>query len=677
MSGPRRYTLRSSPRPPSKLDLDRALNEAQRKAVESQAPRILILAGAGTGKTRTLTYRVARLIEKGTPPEAIVLVTFTNRAAKEMTARVEGLLEGRAGQLRAGTFHSLGHRALRRYASALGFEPSFGILSRDDQRDLMNAAVADQNIDKKLRRFPSADALITMLSLAINTDKTIAVTLIQRFERFAQLQPEIEQVLHRYTQRKIEMNVMDFDDLLLHWKALLIRQDEIGRALREEVHHVLVDEYQDTNLLQAQIAQLLCDHTKQLCVVGDDAQSIYAFRGARFDNILDFPRASPTEVHQLLLNYRSRKPIIQIANAVIAENALQFPKSLQAHHQGGLPPAQIPAQDAQQEAQFVAQRVLELRDEGVPLSAQAVLYRAHRQAIELQMELSRRDIPYIVRSGKRFFEQAHVKDLLSFLRLLVNPKDELAWRRALMMLPGLGTKLATKAWALVQETQGASYLERLGADHVLDQFPERVQDGLYQLALLLEFLADGRSAVGHRPGEIIRCLLNPQDFDLPEEASILRTHIEMNYAQADNRLEELEQLAEIAAQETDLSGFLAEVALTHEVSGEESAAHAPADEGWLTLSSIHQAKGLEWRGVFIIGVVEGRLPLNTALNEPDGEAEERRLLYVAITRAKEQLYISYPSARKGADREMVLNRPSRFLSTLDPSLIERWQLDPS
>jgi DNA helicase-2/ATP-dependent DNA helicase PcrA len=660
----RRYKLETRRAPvPSKLDLEHALNPAQLEAVETEKKRVLILAGAGSGKTRTLTYRVARLLEKGAPPEGIVLATFTNRAAREMIGRIESLLGGAARRVRAGTFHALGFETLRRHAEAVGYKPGFSIIDREDQTEAMSAAVGEIDVDVKARRFPGPETLVQMLSLSINTDAPLEKTIARRFIGYAPLEPLIARVFEAYARKKIEMNVMDFDDLLLHWKALLVETNALAFQLKSAVHHVLVDEFQDTNKLQAEIAELLASECRSLSVVGDDAQSIYSFRGARFDNILEFPLAEPTDVHRLTINYRSVPEVLKLANEIIKRNPLQFPKDLEAHRKSGVLPVLVPAKDTIQQAEFIAQRVLELRDEGVPLNDQAVLYRAHSHSIELQIELAKRDVPFFLRSGTRFFEQAHTKDMLAFLRVVQNPRDELSLRRVLRVVPGVGTKTESKIFEAVKVGGFSAWR----APAFVESLPMRARDAFSQLTATFEALSS--DALRDRPGEMIRILLDGT-------TSLLHLHIESQYKNPKDRIEELRQLADIASQHADLTSFLAEVTLVAELSGEDQLGGDRETEH-LVLSTVHQAKGLEWRAVFVAGLSDGAFPHATSLDEDEGEAEERRLLYVAVTRAMEQLYLCYPGSRYVREGERVLVRPSRFISEIASmkGLFEKWLLE--
>jgi DNA helicase-2/ATP-dependent DNA helicase PcrA len=672
----RRYTLRLHKADlKTDLPLDTELNDDQRRAVETDAERVLILAGAGSGKTRTLTYRVARLLEKGAVPEGIILATFTNRAAREMISRIEALLGGTARRVRAGTFHALAFASLRSMGARLGYRSGFGILDREDSSQVMAAAIADAGVDVSFRRFPSSDLLVNVLSLAINSDQTIERILLRRYPQFVPVEEQIARVLSHYARRKLDMNVMDFDDLLINWKSVLISKDSIAHQLASEVHHVLVDEFQDTNKIQADIAELLAAECRSLSVVGDDAQSIYSFRGARFDNILDFPRRAPTEVHRLVTNYRSVPEVLRLANEIIKNNPLQFPKELVAVRRAGVLPALVPACDTIQQAEFIAQRALELRDEGIKLADQAVLYRAHSQSIELQLELTKRDVPFVLRSGVRFFEQAHVKDVLAHLRVIANPADEISWRRVLGTAPGIGTKSAARIVDAVRSAiaSGRDPLEAIAADEVVRSLPSRAAPSFLTLTESLRSLK-ARSETC-RPSELIQALLAPTSHEESTPSPLLE-HLSSSYPNAKERIGELLQLAEIAAEHDDLAEFLGEVTLVSELIGEDIGTTSD-DREFLTLSTVHQAKGLEWRCVFVAGLSDGGFPHATALDEQDGEAEERRLFYVAVTRAMEQLYLCYPGSRFVREGERVLQRPSRFISelALTEGLLERWRLD--
>src|SRR3982751_5449711 len=425
------------------------LNEEQFKVVTSPPKAALVVAGAGTGKTRVITYRVAYLIEQGVSPQRIMLATFTNRAAREMLRRVETLTGSQnVHRVWGGTFHRIANLILRRHAVSIGYSQNYSILDSEDARDLINLCVEDAAIDTKAKRFPKPEVLQDIFSFANNTDLPIENVIAGKYPYFEMLTQQIKRVDIVYQTRKRERNVMDYDDLLLNWKRLLIEKPAIGEIYAEQFQHILVDEYQDTNRLQAEIIDLLAVKHRNVMVVGDDAQSIFAWRGAEFTNIYEFPKRYPeASVFKLETNYRSTPEILGLANVSIAHNKRQFPKMLQSVKRSKeFKPALVPCSDVEQQAAFVAARILELRDEGTSLEDIAVIYRSHYHSIELQLELSRRNIPYRVQSGVRFFEQAHIKDVVSYLRVIVNPRDELAWKRILKMIPGIGKATANRVY---------------------------------------------------------------------------------------------------------------------------------------------------------------------------------------------------------------------------------------
>ncbi len=449
-----------------RVDYDRELNEEQREVVLAGGGPVLVIAGAGSGKTRTLVYRVARLIESGTDPARILLLTFTNKASRDMLRRVETLLTVDTRRLMGGTFHSVGNRLLRRFGGRVGLGPNFTILDPEDAREMLEAATSDRKIPVVERRFPKGDVLLDLYSYTINTGRPFTEVLFERTPHFSPLEAEIVSVFQRYRERKRAANAGDYDDLLLAWKRLLEEIPEAAVELQRSYDHVLVDEYQDTNRLQGEIVDGMARAKKNVTVVGDDAQAIYSFRGASFENILGFPERYPdAKTFRLTRNYRSTPEILALANASIAHNVRQFPKELQATRPPGPMPAVVPLPDIPEQARFVGQRLLEWHDEGEKLSDLAVLYRAHYQALELQIELTRRGIPYEIRSGVRFFEQRHVKDVLAFLRIAVNPKDELSWKRALKLFPRVGERAAAAVWEAIGSRPDplASFQERGGS----------------------------------------------------------------------------------------------------------------------------------------------------------------------------------------------------------------------
>jgi DNA helicase-2/ATP-dependent DNA helicase PcrA len=666
----RNYLIRTDNPKSSLIDYREALNDEQRAVVMAGRGPKLVIAGAGSGKTRTVTYRVARLIEAGVSPGRILLVTFTNRAAREMLQRVEALVRTDVRRIWGGTFHSIGNRLLRRHATSLGYGNNFTILDAEDSSDLIDLCIDEAAIDTRARRFPKGEVLREMFSFATNTDAPLEQVIAARYPNFELLTAQIRRVDTLYQGRKLERNAMDYDDLLVNWKRLLLEKPEIAAVYQDQFQHILVDEYQDTNALQSEIVDLLAEKHRGLMVVGDDAQSIFGWRGANFANIYQFRDRYPeAEVFRLESNYRSTPEIIMLANASIANNRRQFPKNLQAMRPSrNFAPALIPARDADQQAAFVAARILELRDEGVPLSEIAVLYRAHYHAMELQLELTRRGVPYEVRSGVRFFEQAHIKDVTSYLRLLVNPRDELAWKRVLKLIPRVGQATAGRIWERLAVAEAPLALVR--ADELIDNLPRGAAAGWREFAALLT------------------ALMAPETIDSPaRQIELILGHgygeyLRANFENAESREEDLRQLATFAIRFESTEAFLSELSLVNTerfsppggTTGEDVVMGGEEDER-VALSSIHQAKGLEWQAVFILWVADGRLPAARSLREPEGEEEERRLFYVALTRARDELYVCYPMVESDRSRQTILHRPSRFVTETPRSLYEIWNLE--
>ena len=649
----RRVTLRAPEGQARRVDYASDLNPDQLEVVMHPGGPMLVLAGAGSGKTRTVVFRVARLLEDGADPASVLLLTFTNRAAREMLARVGQLLGRDAGRIMGGTFHSVGNRLLRRFADRLGYPSNYGILDREDSRDLMGAALADVVPQTPQRRLPGAALLVELYSLVINTGRSLEELAVDRYPQFSSDLTTIEAIFRRYLERKCAAQVMDYDDLLLNWLLLLRRHDDVRRQLATRFRHVLVDEYQDTNRLQADVVDTMLGAERNLLVVGDDAQSIYAFRGAEYANILSFPeRYADCTVFKLETNYRSLPPILALANASIAANQRQFPKQLRAVREGGDTPVLAAAPSPEAQAAFVAQQALELVDQGVPLTEIAVLYRNHAHSLELEVELTRRNIPYEVRSGLRFFEQRHVKDVLAHLRYVANPRDEVAFTRAARLKPRLGLRLVARVWQeLSARPNPIEALAKLDAQAL--GLPGAAANSVRLLGEVFARLARQSS----RPGEMVREVL----------ASGYREYVRAQFDNATARLDDLDQLALFADGYEGLDAFLDEVTLMNELSGEDVAA-SEGERERLTLSTVHQAKGLEWQAVFVVWLAEGRFPTARA----EDLEEERRLFYVACTRAKDELFLCYPLVARDRYRVDVITEPSRFVSELPEGVTQRW-----
>jgi DNA helicase-2/ATP-dependent DNA helicase PcrA len=661
----REYTLQRAPSATAiNIDYAAELNEQQLAAVTASPGPLLVIAGAGSGKTRTLTYRVAYLLENGIDPRNILLLTFTNKAARQMLDRVANLLPVDSSGLWGGTFHSIGNRMLRRHGSALGYSSGFSIMDREDQKDLINTVVTAAGINPKEMRFPKGDVLAEIFSFVVNTETAIDALLAEKFPYFLPLLDQINDVHVRYEKKKKSTNSMDFDDLLEKTLRMLKEHDEIAAFYRRQFQFILVDEYQDTNKIQADFIDTLASEHRNVMVVGDDAQSIYSWRGANFKNILAFPQRYPdAQVFKIEMNYRSVPDILRVANAAIAANVQQFRKQLSATRPtNSVKPAVVGLNDGSEQAQFVAQRILELRDEGVELNEIAVLYRAHYHAIELQLELSRRGIPYVITSGVRFFEQAHVKDVTSFIRFIANPRDEVAFKRMVKLLPGIGGKSADNLWRaweskLNEHGHVTSWGERLLPMAV----GAKSKKSWEQLAHTLDEIAPGGQP--NPPSEMITSIVE----------AVYDDYAKANFTNYELRREDLNQLAAFARQFKDVHEFLSQLALISNIDA-EPALDQTADNEAVNLSSVHQAKGLEYHSVFVIWLTDGMFPSTRSLETRDAIEEERRLFYVAITRARDELYLTFPHMRLNAGYGDMFQRPSRFLKEIPTQLVEDWQV---
>lgn len=635
---------------------ERELNPQQLAAVTAAPGPALIIAGAGSGKTRTLTYRVAYLLEQGIPPERILLLTFTNKAAGEMMRRVADLLGTQLLALWGGTFHSIGARILRAHAEVLGYRRDFTILDRDDAKDLIKACVADAGIETKGTHFPKPEVLNEIFSLAANMQKSDGEILEAQFSYFAQFADKISDVSRRYTARKRASNAMDFDDLLGLWLKLLQENTDAREMYQRRFQFILVDEYQDTNKLQGDLIDLLAARHHNVTVVGDDAQSIYAWRGANFLNILDFPKRYPgAKVFKIETNYRSTPEILNVANAAILANRNQFTKNLTPSRKPGMKPALVACVDAGQQSAFITQRVVELHEEGTSLNQVAVLYRSHFHALELQLELTKRQIPFSITSGIRFFEQAHIKDATAYLKLVTNPRDEIAFKRVAQLHPGIAAKGAQKLWKIfAAEIESFLKSQENSKEAKKDGENKASHHGGPQKNPIATALETCAPHVGKK-ASVAWAQFVATAAQLEEEKSpskMLRIvidagyddYLKENFANYRTRLEDLEQLAVFAYQFQTTEEFLTQLALLTNVDAEDDSAK---DDDRIRLSTIHQAKGLEFDAVFVIMLCDGLFPSSRSIESAEGEEEERRLFYVAITRAKNELYLSYPLIRGG------------------------------
>ena len=643
-----------------------ALNAAQADAASHGDTPLLIVAGAGSGKTRTLIHRVAHLIKRGVPASRILLLTFTRRSSEEMLDRCQRLVGSASQQVTGGTFHGVAHRLLRRFGPAAGLPADFTILDQGDASDLMAIGRAALGYGDPragaaptaLPRFPRAETLLTVYSRHVNTDRSVEVILGEQWPHFLAWCGDIERVFGDYVRRKSERNLLDYDDLLLSWALLLELDPAISAQIRALYDHVLVDEYQDTNPLQSRILRALCV-SGCITVVGDDAQSIYAFRGATIRNILDFPSQFPgTRIVTLEQNYRSVAPILSTTNTLISRSTERYSKQLWTDRTGGEAPWLVTLRDEHEQTKFVVDRLLQLHEEGIPLREMAVLFRAGYLSADLEIELANRRIPYEKWGGLKFLEAAHIKDMLAFLRVLENPRDEVSWYRLLRLLPGVGD--ATARMAVEQLAQHEWQPMAIGAVRA----PSRARPGLHALSALL----DGMRRVNvNAPAEAIRLVRQLYD-------PILKA----TYDDAPPRLSDLDQLEVIAAGYPDRSTFLAALALEPPSNTQDLAVGSNDETDALILSTVHSAKGKEWDVVFVIHATDGIFPMARTAGDDAQVEEERRLLYVAMTRSRDQLYVTYPlhsyATRTGAD--FAFGQMSRFLDAGVRATMQRVTLGP-
>ena len=656
-----RYTLRkNSASSIPAIAYEKELNPEQLKVVTSGDGPTLVLAGPGSGKTRTLTYRVAYLLERGMPTDRILLVTFTVKAAREMLDRVERIIQSHPEGLWGGTFHHIGNLLLRRHAELLRRTPGFIILDEEDSRDLIAACITDLKVSTTQTRLPQPAVLQTLFSFSENTFRPLPKIVEDLYPQFCDQIPFIQKTAESYRTRKQKANLMDYDDLLTGWLEILRNHADIQKRYSEQFRYLLVDEYQDTNRLQFELIRAMVSEGSNVLAVGDDAQSIYAFRGADLSNLLNFPTVFPgTTIYRLETNYRSTPEILRLANASIQFNTRRFQKELKSVQEPGSLPALVPLNDGRQQAAFVAQRVLELRDEGIPLQAMAILFRARFQAAEMELELAKRNIPYLVRGGIRFFEQAHIKDTLAYLRILVNPADELAWERTLRLQEGIGPAYARRIrdWLL----KSPSPLESARQGGEVAGLPSRAQAAWKRFVQILRDL--GKPALQDHPADLLLTVLK-SGYD---------SYLENHFDDFRDRKEDLEQLVNLASPYRSVQRFVEDLTLREPFKGESIHGWEEPDE-LLILSTIHQAKGLEWKVVFLIGLTEGQFPHLKSLEDMEALEEERRLFYVAVTRTKKELYLTYPLTRYSYQKGEVLLRPSQFVQELPEEFFELWRV---
>jgi len=658
---PKVFTLRRSSsggaQPPkqTKIDYKSALNPAQYEAVTTLDGPILVIAGAGTGKTTTLVHRVSYLVECGIDPRRILLLTFTRKSSEEMLRRAAVLLDGRCEDVAGGTFHSFGNSLLRKHAPQIGFGSSFTILDQGDSEDVINllrTQYLGKDADKK--RFPRKNTLNAVMSKSVNTLMSISKVLENEYPHYLEQANSIEQLKERYDAYKVKHNMMDYDDLLLHTVALLKQFTGVRETTSKQYAYVMVDEYQDTNKLQSELVKLLCSQHNNVMVVGDDSQSIYSFRGANFRNIMDFPKDFPgAKVITIEENYRSTQPILSLTNQIIENATEKFPKNLFTQKGiTGAKPHIVAAHSENYQSQYITEKILELREDGVSLNDIAVLFRNGYMSFDLEIELTKANIPFVKYGGMKFIEAAHVKDIISHLRVVENPKDAVSWHRILLLLDGVGPKAAQ------------AVIDDLVAGNISIQ------------NLTPEYFTSVRS--GENVGALFQTLaeIYPETVSIQDKiAAILKYYkpiMKNQYDDHQKRQKDVEALRNIAERYRSLNSFLTDMALEPPSESQVDIEAEGTDDESLTLSTIHSAKGLEWHTVFVMYALDGMFPsARAAGNEKDME-EERRLMYVACTRAKVNLIITYPMGIYDRESGMLLTKPSRFIEELPESLAERW-----
>jgi DNA helicase-2/ATP-dependent DNA helicase PcrA len=637
---------------PRKLSIDyaAALNSQQLAAVTAGEGPSLVIAGAGSGKTRTLVYRVAYLIDSGIDPSHILLLTFTRKSAQEMLDRAGELIGVRSERVRGGTFHSVANTLLRRYGRSIGLEPGFTILDRGDAEDLIALVRAQLGLNEKDKRFPRKATIAEMFSKSENTLRPLDEIVVEEFDHFSDHLDALEQLQRGYQASKRQRQLVDYDDLLVLLRRLVMEDEGVRRTISSLYRYILVDEYQDTNRLQADVVRHLASTHQNVMVVGDDAQSIYAFRGATFKNIMEFPSLFPgATIYKLEENYRSTQPILNLANSIIEAATEKYSKHLFTRKLDGPLPVLVEAVGENAQSRFIAQKILELREEGVPLGEMAVLFRSSFHSFDLEIELSRHGLPFVKRGGVKFIETAHVKDLLAHLRVVANPMDAVSWHRVLMLIEGVGPKKAQDVMAALVKSDNPY--------HALREVPGRSGKGLRDLALTLESLAGAGKL---RPAEQVNHIY---EYYLP----ILKAQ----YDDYPKRMRDLEHLHTIAEGYEDVETFLSDLAL-EPPDGSATGVEAPdRDDERLVLSTIHSAKGLEWQCVFVIWIVDGKFPSTYSFVADEDLEEERRLFYVAVTRAKQHLYLTYPINVFDKGSGMLLSKPSRFLDPVSPALLDQ------
>ncbi|MCD4705705.1 ATP-dependent helicase [bacterium] len=643
-----------------KIDYKKELNKEQYKVVTEGNGAVLVLAGAGSGKTRALTYRVAYLIENGIKPQNILLVTFTNKAANEMLDRVCQLLGKEPKGIWGGTFHHIANRLLRKYAQVLGYKNNFTILDREDSLSLLKQCYDSIiDTDKKSRYFPKANIIYKIIGIAQNKKTPIEKIIKKDYDYLTEQEiSSIKNISEKYASKKKEMNSMDFDDLLINLLKLLSENKDIRKHLSQQFKYVLVDEYQDTNKIQADIIKTFAQEHKNILAVGDDSQSIYSFRAADISNILDFSENfANAKIYKLETNYRSIPQILDLANCSISNNENRYPKNLKSIKSSAEKPIFVSSRDNRKQAKFIIQEISKLKNQGTSVKNIAVLFRSAFQALELELALSQAGIQYIMRGGIRFFDQKHIKDIIAYLKIVANFRDEIAWYRILRLYEGIGAQTSQKIFNQVKKfsnlDEAITLLEFKAGEKVLQSLNST-------LTILDKINKIEKNSVG----ELVKIILQSGYMD----------YLKTNFDNFLDRTDDLKQLADFSMKSESLDNFLSELALSESFQNKKGNTVQINDEeqAKLVLSTIHQAKGLEWDTVFLIGLVDGQFPHRKVYDYPQEMEEERRLFYVAVTRTKNKLYLTYPEIN---NQSMNINELSTFVNELDKNLFNKIELN--
>lgn len=637
-----------------KINYREELNPSQYEAASAVEGIYLIIAGAGTGKTRTLVYRVARLIELGNEPASILLLTFTRKAANEMMRRASMLLDDRCSKIRGGTFHSFANITLRKYARAVGLDSNFTILDQGDSEDVINLIRSQDKFLTKERRFPNKQTLGKVYSLSVNTKRKVEEIIQEDYPHFLPLLDKILDIQKIYNDYKRKNNLLDYDDLLVYLREFLFNGGLAAKAFTSEIKFIMVDEYQDTNHLQAEIVKGLAQYNRNVMVVGDDSQAIYSFRGADFKNIMEFPKLFPdVKIIKLEENYRSYQSILDFANRINHTALEKFEKNLYTRRGSGPLPNIVAATTENLQSKFIVEKILDLREEGVQLRDIAVLFRSSFHSFDLELELSKANIPFQKFGGMKFVETAHIKDVMAFLRIVVNPRDVISWYRVLLLHEGVGPKTAQK---ILDELATA----RITIKAEPDQQPQFSYQKLGPLFYLLYNLQKKKMT----PSEMLQTVYEYY-WDL----------FKANYDDWNKRKKDLEIFLNIVENYSSVDNLLSDLAIEPIIDSVVDIGAEDKENEFVTLSTIHSAKGLEWHTVFVIHAVEGYFPSSKSADNLEQLEEERRLMYVASTRAKNNLFITYPMNLYDREAGTTLSKPSRFISEITPDLAEGWLLE--